>query len=230
MQKYTKESKELRDKIIAFAKSLGFKVDSSEKQARAYRIWMTGPKDANEKMRDFLAQNKVAHADEEGYDDTGHDEFVSDIETSFQNDPFEGNMLVITHWYATPTKLDRGIDATVSDKDYFGEIRREIRKVLCEDEEKSPAEDKWNALPEKDRIWESKKEKYHSYQDWKDSCKGLYGPFIRFVPSTSADKTEVWRSKRVNPSTGKSIETKKLPSYYDHIEQIGYVIREINKS
>ena len=135
MQKYTKESKELRDKIIAFAKSIGFKVDSSEKQARAYRIWMTGPKDANEKMRDFLAQNKVAHADEEGYDDTGHDEFVSDIETSFQNDPFEGNMLVITHWYATPTKLDRGIDATVSDKDYFGEIRREIRKVLCEQKE-----------------------------------------------------------------------------------------------
>lgn len=78
-------------------------------------------------------------------------------------------------------------------------------------------------------LWESKKEKYHSYQDWKDSCKGLYGPFIRFVPSTSADKTEVWRSKRVNPSTGKSIETKKLPSYYDHIEQIGYVIREIKE-
>lgn len=147
MQKYTKESKELRDKIIAFAKSLGFKVNSSEKQARAYRIWMKGPKSANEKIREFLAQNKVAHADEEGYDETGHDEFVSDIETSFQNNPFKGNMLVITHWYATPTKLDRGIDATVSDKDYFGEIRREIRKVLCEQEDNS---DKW-ALGEFDK-------------------------------------------------------------------------------
>jgi len=135
--KYTRESKDLRDKIISFAKKLGFKINSSERQARAYQIWMKGSKDLNEKMRAFLAANKVSHADETGYDDAGHDEFVSDIETSFQNDPFQGNMLLITHWYASPTtKLDRGIDSTVSDKDYFGEIRSVIRDIMISETQK----------------------------------------------------------------------------------------------
>ena len=127
--KYTRDSKVLRDKIVSFAKSIGFKINSSEKQARAYRIWMTGPNDLMIKIKKFLLANRF-QPPTDSYNPYERDDVNVNIVGRDDGEPSE--QLLITHWYATPTKLDRGVDATVSDKDYFGEIRREIRKVLRE--------------------------------------------------------------------------------------------------
>jgi hypothetical protein len=70
-------------------------------------------------------------------------------------------------------------------------------------------------------LWEQKKSKdlIHSYQDWKDSVRGIYGVGIRLVLTTDSSKTLVFQAN-------KKVLGKQLSAYYDHIEQIGYVIKE----
>lgn len=149
--KYTKESKQLRDKIVSFAKSLGFRIDSSEKQARAYQIWMEYnrfPRNVFlqklKEMRDFLAKI-LTKMNKESYNTVRFSK--NDIEVTTGEDPDIDAPLLITHWYATPTRLDRGIDATVSDRDYFGEIRSAIREAITSNDSK-----RWNDMSTEQRA------------------------------------------------------------------------------
>jgi hypothetical protein len=68
------------------------------------------------------------------------------------------------------------------------------------------------------------KDLIHSYQDWKDSVRGVYGVGIRLVLTADSSKTLVFQAN-------KKVLGKQLSAYYDHIEQVGYIERRsINES